>query len=65
MPPSTLDKLSRHKTKDITLSKPVNQTINTDRLKMAKEEAERAIKVNLKIFKEKSLSFMIYFVYFV
>ena len=40
MPPSTLDKTSR-KVKD----KSSNQTMNTDRLKLAKEEAERSIKV--------------------
>jgi len=50
MPPSTLDKTVTRKNNKDTFTfthKPVTQTMNTDRLKMAKEEAERAIKVNL------------------
>ena len=48
MPPSTL---SNKKTKEYTTLKPSNSisnaNINTDRLKFAREEAERAIKVNI------------------
>lgn len=47
MPPSTLDKQSR-KNKDMTVNKTITQNVNTDRLKLAKEEAERAIKVIFK-----------------